>query len=125
MDRAANIIEVNDLSKAYKSKEGPIEALKSLTLQIRKGEIFAQCQGTAPVPYRIKIRFQPLTSPQWDKIIMRMNSQIHFEASLLSGQMPININKIFVDVGVPLFPVPKKKWMQIVTVQIMRRYVNM
>jgi len=76
---------------------------------IRKGEIFAQCQGTAPVPYRIKIKFQPLTSTQWDKIIMKMNSQAYFEASLLSGQMPININKIFVDVGVPLFPIPKKK----------------
>jgi ABC-2 type transport system ATP-binding protein len=39
MNRQENIIEVNDLSKAYKSKEGAIEALKALTLQIRRGEI--------------------------------------------------------------------------------------
>lgn len=33
------IIEVNNLSKTYNSKEGKIEALKGLTLKINKGEI--------------------------------------------------------------------------------------
>jgi len=33
------IIAVNNLSKAYKSKEGKIEALNALTLEIKRGEI--------------------------------------------------------------------------------------
>jgi len=77
---------------------------------INKGEVFAQCQGTAPVPYRIKIRFKPLSPHQWDKVIDKMSSQAYFEANLLTSQMPKKINNIFVDVGVPLFPLPQKKF---------------
>jgi ABC-2 type transport system ATP-binding protein len=36
---AEPIIEIDGLSKAYKSREGRIEALKDLTFQVRRGEI--------------------------------------------------------------------------------------
>lgn len=39
MNRHESIIEVTNLSKAYKSKEGQIDALKALTLRITRGEI--------------------------------------------------------------------------------------
>lgn len=39
MTQQEKIIEVKNLSKAYKSKEGNIKALKSLSLEVRKGEI--------------------------------------------------------------------------------------
>jgi ABC-2 type transport system ATP-binding protein len=36
---AKHIIEIEDLSKAYKSREGRVEALKSLSLEVQAGEI--------------------------------------------------------------------------------------
>jgi len=39
MNEERTIIEVKNLSKSYKTKEGKIEALKSLSLKINKGEI--------------------------------------------------------------------------------------
>ncbi|RLA92506.1 MAG: ABC transporter ATP-binding protein, partial [Deltaproteobacteria bacterium] len=39
MNEERTIIEVKKLSKSYKTKEGKIEALKSLSLKINKGEI--------------------------------------------------------------------------------------
>ncbi|MBD3354151.1 MAG: hypothetical protein GF364_21900 [Candidatus Lokiarchaeota archaeon] len=78
-------------------------------LIIHKGEIFAQCQGTAPVPYRIKIRFKPLSKKQWQMVIAKLSEKAIYEAELLSGVMPDDINKIFNEVGIPLFPKPTKK----------------
>ena len=40
MDQQETIIEVKNLSKDYKSKEGKVKALKDLTLQVAEGEIF-------------------------------------------------------------------------------------
>ncbi|MHA1729766.1 MAG: SWIM zinc finger family protein [Promethearchaeota archaeon] len=75
---------------------------------IKKGEIFAQCQGTAPVPYRIKVKFTPLTEAQWNKVIPKMAEKAYYEARLLDGEMPDDINKLFIKAGVPLFPPPSK-----------------
>jgi len=75
---------------------------------IKKGEIFALCQGTAPVPYRVKIEFTPIVREQWSQVIQEMGQSIEIEAKLLSGEMPQHINKLFLRKGVPLFPIPKQ-----------------
>jgi uncharacterized Zn finger protein len=71
---------------------------------VNKGEIFAQCQGTAPTPYRIKIRFEPITTEKWNQIIQKLSENVLYESQLLYGEMPPNINDIFVKEGIPLFP---------------------
>ncbi len=75
---------------------------------IKKGEVFALCQGTAPVPYRVRIEFTPIVPKQWRQVISEMGQTIEIEAKLLSGEMPQHINKLFLRNGVPLFPVPKQ-----------------
>ena len=40
MEQQVRILEVKDLSKDYKSKEGKVRALKALNLQVTEGEIF-------------------------------------------------------------------------------------
>lgn len=75
---------------------------------IKKGEIFALCQGTAPTPYRVRIEFTPIVPEQWNKVLGEMAKSIFIEAKLLSGEMPQHINKLFLRNGVPLFPVPKQ-----------------
>ncbi len=75
---------------------------------IKKGEVFAMCQGTAPVPYRVKIEFTPIVKKQWEQVIFEMGESVEIEAKLLSGEMPQHINKLFLRNGVPLFPVPKQ-----------------
>ena len=76
---------------------------------IKKGEVFALCQGTAPVPYRVRIEFTPIVSKQWRDVIVEMGQSIEIEAKLISGEMPEHINKLFLRNGVPLFPVPKQQ----------------
>jgi len=75
---------------------------------IKKGEVFALCQGTAPVPYRVRIEFTPIVPKQWRQVINEMGQSLEIEAKLISGEMPQHINKLFMRNGVPLFPVPKQ-----------------
>ena len=71
---------------------------------INKGEIFAQCQGTAPVPYRIKIKFQILNDSQWGSIIENMSQNLLYESSLFFGEMPEEIKNVFKKSSANLFP---------------------
>lgn len=71
---------------------------------IKKGEIFAQCLGTAPVPYRIKIKFDKIPPEKWDLIIQKLSEHVLIEAQLLSNELPKDINDIFLKNKIPLFP---------------------
>jgi uncharacterized Zn finger protein len=71
---------------------------------INKGEIFAQCQGTAPVPYRIKLKFQILNETQWQPIIQNLSESILYESSLLFGELPQDMDTIFKKCNASLFP---------------------
>lgn len=73
-------------------------------LIIKKGQIFAQCQGTAPTPYRIKLRFKPIPDEKWEKMAEKLSKKSIYEAELLSGIMPENINALFQSADAPLFP---------------------
>lgn len=73
-------------------------------LIIKEGKIFAQCQGTAPTPYRIKIRFKPIPDEKWGKVVKKLSKKCQYEAQLLSGIMPQQINQLFLSEDVPLFP---------------------
>lgn len=75
---------------------------------IKKGEIFGQCQGTAPAPYRIRLNFEPLENEQWNQIIKTLSKKAIYEAVLISGEMPKDIDRIFTDAGIPLFPPPQE-----------------
>ena len=46
---------------------------------IKKGDIFALCAGTAPVPYRVKINFKILSDDQWKNIINKLTESVFYE----------------------------------------------
>ncbi len=70
---------------------------------IKKGEIFAQCQGTAPIPYRIKIRFDQIPPEKWDLIIQKLSENVLIEAQFLSNDLPKEINEIFLNEKIHYF----------------------
>lgn len=72
--------------------------------QIDCGLITSKVQGTKPKPYTIKIKVKTLEDKDWSKVIKAMASQARFSAKLLSGQMPTDIEEVFKEVNVPLFP---------------------
>ncbi|MEM7028562.1 MAG: SWIM zinc finger family protein [Chloroflexota bacterium] len=73
-------------------------------LQEKKGEIKAQVQGSSRTPYQITITLDPLTDKQWDQVIEILAEQALFTAQLLSGEMPDDIELVFQQAEVSLFP---------------------
>jgi len=75
-----------------------------LGFEISCGYVTAQVQGSRPKPYRVRIQVTPLTTPQWRRVEQALAGQALFRAKLLAGEMPREIEEVFVDCGTPLFP---------------------
>lgn len=75
-----------------------------VSINVQKGQVIAEVQGTRPEPYSISIRLTPLSDQDWEKVTDAMASQAVFAARLLAGEMPQNIEEAFTGAKVSLFP---------------------
>ncbi len=75
-----------------------------LSIDIEKGVIDAQVQGSRPKPYKIQIKINPLSTANWQKVGQALSHQAIFAAKLLAGEMPQDVEEVFRSVGVKLFP---------------------
>jgi uncharacterized Zn finger protein len=73
-------------------------------LEISKGQVSAQVQGTMSGAYRITINFKTFTPEQWQQIIKKLGEQPIFSAQLLGNEMPEDIETVFDAEKLPLFP---------------------
>ena len=74
------------------------------SLDISKGRVTAKVQGTVSGAYRISIQFKTFTPSQWQQIIERLVEQPIFTAQLFGNEMPEDIETVFQEMKLPLFP---------------------
>jgi uncharacterized Zn finger protein len=75
-----------------------------LSIDIDKGKVKAQVQGSRPKPYAITITIQALSRSEWKKLANALSGQAIFAAKLLAGEMPQDIEQVFTEAGLSLFP---------------------
>lgn len=75
-----------------------------LKLKVEAHEVTAKVQGSRVMPYDIAIGINAIPEDVWTEIEHELASQAVFRAMLLAGEMPPEIEDVFVDYGVPLFP---------------------
>lgn len=75
-----------------------------LSIQIEEGRVLARVQGSRPKPYEIDVRMHALPESDWEKIAARLGEQAVFSARLLAGEMPDEIEEIFEEEGLSLYP---------------------
>jgi len=75
-----------------------------LSIQIEEGQVVARVQGSRPKPYEIDVRMHTLPDADWAKIAGRLAEQAVFSARLLAGEMPADIEEIFEEEGLSLYP---------------------
>lgn len=68
------------------------------------GQIFATVQGTAPTPYRVKIRFETILEEEWKIILKKLTNRTINLIELLEGSLPEEIITIFNESKYSLFP---------------------
>src|SRR5712691_8924932 len=59
-----------------------------LSIDIDKGVVQSQVQGSRPQPYVITIEVKSLTPADWKKLTAALSRQALFAAKLLAGEMP-------------------------------------
>jgi uncharacterized Zn finger protein len=74
------------------------------SLEVDSGSIKAKVQGSRSGAYSVKIIVKTLPKSEWNKIIKALSKQPIFTAKLLAGEMPEDIEKIFDDLKLSLFP---------------------
>lgn len=84
------------------AREGNVKSL-----EFKGHRVIARVQGTAPEPYKVTLSLDPFTDEQWGYVIESMSQQALFSAKLLSGEMPVSIEKVFTENGLSLFPFTK------------------
>ncbi|MEU4472905.1 SWIM zinc finger family protein [Micromonospora sp. NPDC023888] len=75
-----------------------------LTLDIAPGRVSAVVQGSRPQPYQVSIALEPFPAALWSRIEAELAGQAFFSARLLAGDLPDELEELFVAAGAPLFP---------------------
>ena len=75
-----------------------------LQLESGPGGVSARVQGSRPTPYKVNIRFRPLTEAKGERVIEEITQQAIYAAKLLAGEMPADIKDVFAACGASLFP---------------------
>jgi uncharacterized Zn finger protein len=75
-----------------------------LSISVEEGCVTAKVQGSRPRPYDVTIQVKTLSQADWTKVLGALGRQALFAAKLLAGEMPQDIEPVFAEVGVSLFP---------------------
>lgn len=73
-------------------------------VEVSPGVVAAQVQGSRPKPYLVTATLAAPGDEQWSEIVDAMRAKVGFVARLLDGQVPTELEEVFADAGVPLFP---------------------
>ena len=75
-----------------------------LSIEIEKGKINAEVQGSRRRPYEVIISVKEISHTEWKKLGRALSGKPIFAAKLISGKMPENIEEVFEEFKLSLFP---------------------
>ena len=84
--------------KSY-ARKGQVKSIKTY-----KGKVDASVQGSFYDPYKVSIKFKKLKTEEWERLTSTFFERPVIAAKLLAGQMPADIENIFEEIGLSLFP---------------------
>jgi uncharacterized Zn finger protein len=81
------------------AKEGNV-----LSIDFKDSQVLARVQGTEAEPYKISLSLDLFGDEDWNYIVETLAEKAIFSAQLLAGEMPEDIEGVFVTNGLSLFP---------------------
>ncbi|HYD01628.1 MAG TPA: hypothetical protein VEB22_10415 [Phycisphaerales bacterium] len=97
---------VEDFSSQGAAAEGLVYARsgQARALNIAAGHIHSSVQGRMPYPYTVDIRLPVIRPEQWAAVLDAMTGEARHVAGLLGGEVPSNIEDLFLPLHLRLFP---------------------
>ena len=75
-----------------------------LSLHVAPGVVTASVQGSRKTPYKVSIALPAFSQLVWAKVEVTLAEQAIHSARLLAGEMPRDLEEVFLAAGAPLFP---------------------
>jgi uncharacterized Zn finger protein len=75
-----------------------------LSIEVEKGGVAAEVQGSRTEPYEVTIRLRPYDEAEWDELVEAFRHQPYFAAALLAGEMPPEVEDVVTRAELNLFP---------------------
>ncbi|MEC4985954.1 MAG: SWIM zinc finger family protein [Oscillatoria sp. PMC 1068.18] len=75
-----------------------------LNIEFAGSKVLAKVQGSEPEPYKVSLSLDAFSDEDWTYIVETMSEKAIYSAKLLAGEMPKNIEEVFIANGLSLFP---------------------
>jgi uncharacterized Zn finger protein len=75
-----------------------------LSLDVAPGVVTSSVQGSRKTPYKVSIALPAFSELVWAKVEVTLAEQAIHSARLLAGEMPHDLEGVFLAAGAPLFP---------------------
>jgi hypothetical protein len=75
-----------------------------ISMDVAAGMVSALVQGSRVQPYRVRIGLAAFGEPEWDAAERALAGSAWYSAKLLAGEMPEDIEDVFAELGLALFP---------------------
>ena len=102
--RWIEVIESYDIGARLSRGRSYARSGQVLSIDVGKGTVSAKVQGSRPNPYAVTIDVKALGKAEWTKVAEAVSSRAVFATKLLAGEMPLELESVFTEAGVTLFP---------------------
>ena len=75
-----------------------------ISLDVGPGMVSALVQGSRFQPYRVRVGLTAFGKPEWARLERALAESAWYSAKLLAGEMPEDIEEVFGQLGLTLFP---------------------
>ena len=75
-----------------------------LSMTVSTSLVTGLVQGSRPEPYKVRIAVKAFSAKEWDRIEHALADQALYAAKLLAGEVPTEIETVFAELGLKLFP---------------------
>ena len=102
--RFVDVLESLELGSRLASGRAYARSGQVLGLEVCAGTVTASVQGSRTEPYRLSIGLRVIWPAQWERVERAIAAQAIFTAKLLAGELPEDLEQVFDELGLALFP---------------------
>ncbi len=103
--RFVDVLESYGLGSRMQRGRRYARAGQVLSFDLHAGMLVAQVQGSRPTPYVVTVAAPSPTVEQWASVDAALAARVGFVARLIAGEVPPDLEDVFRDASVDLFPV--------------------
>lgn len=102
--RFIDVLESLDLDGRLSRGRSYARSGQVLNLEVAAGSVAADVQGSRRRPYEVWIELRLIWPADWDRVFAVLASRAIYSAKLLAGEMPTDVESVFTELGLRLFP---------------------